>query len=146
VSTQVCSAPAGYVANNTDCNDANAAVHPSATEPCNTVDDNCNGQIDEGVKSTFYRDADSDGYGNAASSVQACSAPAGYVANNTDCNDTNGAIHPNATEVCNGGDEDCDGQETWIVTGPATTLVKIRVQSVSDPTIKDPSNKPFTIQ
>jgi len=109
-STQVCSAPAGYVADNTDCNDANAAIHPGVTETCNNADDNCDGQIDEGVKSTFYRDADGDGYGIASDSTQACSAPAGYVTNNTDCNDGNGAVRPGATEVCNEVDDDCDGQ------------------------------------
>jgi len=67
VSQTTCTgAPAGYVANNTDCNDNNSAVHPGATEVCNTIDDNCNGQIDEGVQSTFYADADNDSYGNAA--------------------------------------------------------------------------------
>lgn len=31
-----------------DCNDANPAVHPGVTEACNAVDDNCDGQVDEG--------------------------------------------------------------------------------------------------
>jgi hypothetical protein len=110
LTTQACSAPAGYVANNTDCNDANAAVYPGATEVCNGVDDDCDGQIDEGVQSTFYRDADGDGFGNPSLTTQACSAPAGYVANNTDCNDANAAVYPGATEVCNNIDDDCDGQ------------------------------------
>ena len=109
MTTQACTAPAGYVANSTDCNDADAAVHPGATEVCNGVDDNCNGTIDEGVTTTFYQDADGDGYGNLAMTTQACTAPAGYVANSTDCNDADAAVHPGATEVCNGVDDNCDG-------------------------------------
>ncbi len=107
---QACSAPSGYVNNSTDCNDANAAVHPGAPEVCNNIDDNCNNQIDEGVKITFYADADNDTYGNLNSTTQACSAPSGYVSNSTDCNDANAAIHPGASDVCNGIDDNCNNQ------------------------------------
>ncbi|MFM7727881.1 MAG: putative metal-binding motif-containing protein, partial [Flavobacteriales bacterium] len=100
----------GYTSCGGDCNDNNAAIRPNATETCNTIDDNCNGQIDEGVTSTFYADADGDGYGNASSSVAACSAPAGYVSNSTDCNDNNSDVRPNATEICNSIDDNCNGQ------------------------------------
>src|SRR5216117_3885508 len=67
----------GYVTDNTDCNDANASVHPGATEICDGIDNNCEGQIDEGFPSvTYYRDADSDGYGNPLQTTTAkCSAP-----------------------------------------------------------------------
>lgn len=109
VTLQACTVPAGYIANSTDCNDANTAIHPGAAEVCNGADDNCNGQTDEGVQSTFYHDGDSDGFGNLADSTQACIAPAGFVTNSTDCNDANTSIHPGATEACNGGDDDCDG-------------------------------------
>src|SRR6185503_15637277 len=110
VTTLACSAPSGYVSNSTDCNDASSSVHPGATELCNTIDEDCDGSIDEGVQSTFYADGDNDTYGNLSVTTLACSAPAGYVSNGTDCNDANGAIHPGATETCNTIDDNCNGQ------------------------------------
>ena len=111
ITIQACSVPAGYVNNDSDCNDANANIHPGAIETCNGIDDDCDGQIDEGAHAvTWYRDADGDGYGNSAVSQTSCVQPYGYVLNNTDCNDNNANVHPGATEVCNGVDDDCDGQ------------------------------------
>jgi hypothetical protein len=109
VTIQGCTAPVGYVADNTDCNDNNFAINPGATEVCDLVDNDCDGLIDEGVQSTFYADADADLFGNPLSSVQACTAPVGYVADNTDCDDNNAAINPAALEVCNGIDDNCNG-------------------------------------
>ncbi len=107
--TSACSAPAGYVSNSTDCNDGSATVYPGATETCNTIDDDCDGTTDEGVQTTFYADADSDTYGDLATTTSACSAPAGYVSNSTDCNDASATVYPGATETCNTVDDDCDG-------------------------------------
>ncbi|MBK7887502.1 MAG: HYR domain-containing protein [Bacteroidetes bacterium] len=104
-----CTAPVGYVADNTDCDDTNPAVNPAAIEVCNLIDDDCDGSIDEGVQSPFYADTDSDSYGDPLASVMACTAPLGYVADNTDCNDGNAAINPGAAEVCNGIDDNCNG-------------------------------------
>ena len=106
--TESCSAPIGFVSAGTDCNDVSAAVNPLATEVCNTIDDNCDGTVDEGVQLTFYADVDGDNYGNSDSSVLACTLPTGYSTDNTDCDDNNGAVNPSATEVCNGIDDDCN--------------------------------------
>ena len=104
-----CSQPASFVANSNDCDDQNASIYPGATEICNDLDDNCNAQIDENVGAIWYADADGDGYGNAPTSVQACTQPSGYVSNAIDCDDNNNAIYPNAIEIANGLDDDCDG-------------------------------------
>lgn len=57
----------------------------------------------------YYRDADGDGYGNPADLVNDCSGPAGYVADNTDCDDSNDTVNPGATEICNDMDDNCSG-------------------------------------
>jgi len=93
----------------TDCNDNNAAVNPAAPEICDNSDNNCNGRVDEGVTTTYYRDADMDTYGNPLNTADACSQPSGYVSDNTDCDDTDTAINPGAAENCTDGfDNDCD--------------------------------------
>ncbi|MBM3447754.1 MAG: T9SS type A sorting domain-containing protein [Bacteroidetes bacterium] len=107
--TQACTQPSGFVTNNTDCNDSSSAVYPGATETCNSIDDDCDGSTDEGVQSTFYADADGDGFGELATSTDACTAPTGYVSNSTDCDDSDNALYPGATETCNDIDDDCDG-------------------------------------
>ncbi len=109
------SAPAGYVDNNDDCDDTDAIANPSNTEVCNGVDDNCDGQIDEGFTfTTYYEDNDSDGFGssNPNNSISVCdeTAPAGYTTNNDDCNDNDANINPNASETCNGTDDNCNNE------------------------------------
>ncbi len=76
-----------------DCNDDNPDVHPGAAEKCgNNVDDDCNGQTDEGCASCT--DADGDGY---------CAGQ--------DCDDGDPGVHPGVVEKCgNNVDDDCNGQ------------------------------------
>lgn len=105
-------APVGTVADNTDCNDGNAAINPGATEVCNGLDDDCDGTTDEGCAVlTFYADADGDSYGNPSSFITTTNPvpPSGYVSDNTDCNDGNAGVNPAATEICNNIDDNCNG-------------------------------------
>jgi hypothetical protein len=79
-----------------DCNDNNPAIHPGANEACDTVDNDCDGTVDEGC--TLCTDADLDGF----------YAQAGC---NTviDCNDNSALIRPGAAEVCDNVDNNCSG-------------------------------------
>jgi len=76
-------------------------------------------------ESTWYRDADVDGYGNPYGPQPACSAPAGYTALVPDCNDTNAAMHPGATDICGDGiDQDCDGTDATCAVAAAAPVTE----------------------
>ena len=107
--TDACEAPVGYVADATDCDDGDDSSWPGAPEQCDSVDNDCDGDLDEGVIDTVYEDADGDGYGNQDVSLASCVIPDGYAGNSDDCDDTVATINPNGVEVCNGADDDCDG-------------------------------------
>ncbi len=98
----------------TDCDDTNANVNPGAAEACNGADDDCDGGVDEGVApGTWYADTDGDGFGDTTNSVSACTAPAGYLADATDCDDAEGNAFPGNPEVCGDQvDNDCNPDPT----------------------------------
>jgi hypothetical protein len=57
-----------------------------------------------------FQDIDADGFGNPDVVQFSCIPILGFVSNNTDCNDNNNQVYPNATEILgNGIDENCDG-------------------------------------
>jgi len=106
--TEACTQPSGYAERDGDCNDACATCRPFATEVCDTLDNDCDMGVDEGVQMRFYRDADGDGHGLASASVLACAAPSGHVTSMDDCDDTCAVCYPGNSEVCDGEDNDCD--------------------------------------
>ncbi|MBI5739319.1 MAG: S8 family serine peptidase [Nitrospirae bacterium] len=154
VSVQACSMPQGYAADNTDCNDTDSLINPGAGEVCDNLDNNCNGQTDEGYPlNIYYLDSDGDAYGNPAAAAQYCAPPAGYAADNTDCNDDDPSVHPGAIEVCDSTDNNCSGQTDDcdsqlsggidFSTAPAGSIGYLSVNNSNLPGI---SNSEFTVE
>jgi len=103
--------PAGFVADNGDCDDGDASIHPAAEEICDGLDQDCDGEIDEGLATTdWFADTDGDGYGDGEDILNSCdtSPPAGYSDVDGDCDPTDNTVFPDADEFCDGVDNDCD--------------------------------------
>jgi hypothetical protein len=109
-----CTPIPGFVTNALDCNDWDPNSHPGGQEICDDQDNDCDGlwnDEDDSITGQliWYLDEDWDGYGNVDYTVLSCSQPWGYVGTGTDCNDQHGAIFPDAPELADGLDNDCDG-------------------------------------
>ncbi len=124
-----CTAPKGFgparADGEVDCDDTEALAFPGNPEVCDGIDNDCSLIADDlsAEPPTWYADDDGDGYGSTdprAAITSDCPA-SGYVATGTDCDDTDEAIHPDASEPCDGIDNDCSGTPddgpvgTWYV-------------------------------
>jgi hypothetical protein len=111
----LCGPEGVYTALNTmDCDDAAGAVNPEGKEICDNQDNDCNGSTDEPGSTgctPLYKDEDGDGFGDKGTDSQCLCAATGFytAAGNEDCNDADKEVRPDAAEVCDGVDNDCDG-------------------------------------
>ena len=92
-----------------DCADFDPTINADAKEVCDGVDNNCNGQVDEGVSITAYWDRDRDGFGDAAKARRVCKLPEDGSETAGDCDDTDPLVNPEAVEICDGVDNNCEG-------------------------------------
>ncbi len=94
-----------------DCDDAARSVNPAQTEACDGVDNDCDGEVDEGVTISLWVDADGDDHGDPDEPTEGCVSRRGVAVDlGDDCDDTNRNVHPDAfDDNCDGLDNDCDG-------------------------------------
>ena len=105
-----CEQPNGYIALTGDCDDGDVAINPDAVEICDVIDNDCDGGIDEGITTNlWFLDTDGDGFGTNSLVQYDCQQPPGYTSSGGDCDDADPLIHPNAIEICNLVDDNCDG-------------------------------------
>jgi hypothetical protein len=108
---QVCEVGVGkWVSTGLDCDDQRPEVNPDMVEECDGIDNDCDQQLDEGLRSLiYYADTDGDTFGTYDLTTEACSPPPGFVENPSDCDDNDPLSYPGATEFCDGKDNNCDG-------------------------------------
>ena len=109
VTQRACEEPEGWVSEGDDCDDSNPAAYPGGTEVCSGADEDCDGEIDEGVGSAYYPDADGDGFGADVDPLVSCDEPKGAAPVAGDCDDGAPTVNPDGVETCNGVDDDCNG-------------------------------------
>ncbi len=98
-SLTVVGTPTICISGGNDCDDTNSQVRPGKTELCDDLDNQCNGQIDEGC------DDDNDNYCDSGLAV--VGGPSTCTAGGGDCNDASNAVNPGKSEVCDGIDNNC---------------------------------------
>jgi hypothetical protein len=98
---QITSVDPGFSLQGGDCDDADPGASPSASEVCDSIDNDCDELIDAEDDSVvdatvYYADTDGDGYGDPDAGLLSCAAQDGYVTDEADCDDTDASINPGA--------------------------------------------------
>lgn len=107
------------VVDSVDCEPNNPTISQLQPEVCDSLDNNCNGLVDENTAvdaPTWHGDGDGDGSAGSLVIRVACVQPAGFFSVPTDCDDSDPDSFTGASELCDGSDNDCNGLSDYTTT------------------------------
>lgn len=112
---EACSLPVGYVYNHTDCNDSLLSVNPNSFDFCDendqVIDRNCNSTDDANLNCReFCNDKDGDGFVLNRADYNDRQKNICVYKKDGECDDNNANINPNAPEICDGLDNNCNNK------------------------------------
>jgi hypothetical protein len=90
-----------------------------------------------------FPDGDGDGYGDMAAGVEKCDMPEGFVARGGDCADDDAKIHPDAKEICDTVDNNCDGKTDDADSALDTSTAKLFYRDLDNDTFGDPAKTKY---
>jgi hypothetical protein len=114
VTATACDEPSGFTSEPGDCDDGATNINPGAAEYCNSVDDDCDGALDEDAidATSWYPDLDGDGYGDNSTSVSSCDQPVGFVGDSSDCDDGDASVWTDTPGLTSSCEDESDGDDT----------------------------------
>ena len=142
---EACEQPPEYVEISGDCDDMEIYVNPFAMEFCDGMDNDCDGDVDEAGSSgevSHYVDTDGDGFGDDSTLQTSCDLPVGNVLQGGDCDDTKAYVNPATIEICDGMDNDCDGDIDLGAIDPTIFYQDADLDGYGDPTVSEEACSP----
>ncbi len=130
---EACVNTPGHAAMTGDCDDTDGEVHPAAPEICNGIDDDCDGEVDMGLLIEVWSDLDGDGFGDPDTHDKVCVAEEFHVRDATDCDDTAAGVFPGADEICDGIDQNCDGDIDEEAVDRVEVFADVDMDGMGDP-------------
>ena len=140
-----CDLPVGNVLQGGDCDDTKAYVNPATIEICDGMDNDCDSNVDEAGsfgEVSHYVDTDGDGFGDDSTLQTSCDLPVGNVLQGGDCDDTKAYVNPATIEICDGMDNDCDGDIDLGAIDPTIFYQDADLDGYGDPTVSEEACSP----